>query len=330
MLAALTAAAAIAAPPLKVLPPARGIYHAAFAGFCADETCATSQRIRTFEAKAGKRIVWAYFSDNWFHGIHFPAARVRAVWATHRTIPFIRLMARSDWREGCADRRYSLARLLAGDFDEELRAYARAAAATRIPLMLEFGTEANGDWFPWSGRCNGGPARFRAAWRHVVGLFRAAGADNVTWVLHLDASDPRTIAAYYPGARWVDWVGLSAYGAQQPGDPWPSFDSVFAPAYRALARAAPGKPLALLEFGTIVEPGHDKAAWIRAALHAAASGRYPRLRAVSYWDSNWTNGNGVGPSRMRIDTSPAVLAAYRSGVAAREFVSRPAFSRRPG
>ena len=89
-------------------------------------------------------------------------------------------------------------------------------------------------------------------------------ADNVTWVLHLDASAGH-FAAYYPGARWVDWVGLSAYGAQEPGDPWTSFDSVFAPAYRELAAAAPGKPIALLEVGVIVEAGHDKAAWIRAA-----------------------------------------------------------------
>jgi hypothetical protein len=189
--------------------------------------------------------------------------------------------------------------------------------------MLEFGTEANGNWFPWSGPCNGGPGVFKQAWRHIVQLFRDEGATNVTWVLHLDASEPRTIAAYYPGPQWVDWVGLSAYGAQQPGDPWTSFHSVFAPAYAALARAAPGKPIALLEFGAAVERGHDKALWIRDAFKDLVSGRYPRLKAVSYWSSNWTNGGGVGPSLMRIDTSPSVLRAYRSAVATSTFVSVP-------
>jgi hypothetical protein len=150
---------------------------------------------------------------------------------------------------------------------------------------------------------------------------------NVTWVLHLDAS-AGSIAAYYPGAAYVDWVGLSAYGAQQPGDPWTEFEPVFAAGYRALAAAAPGKPIALLEFGTISEPGHDKAAWIAAALQAISSGRYPRLKAESYWHSNWTNG-GTGPSIMRIDSSPAALAAYRGAIGSSVFVSSPLFRRAP-
>jgi hypothetical protein len=244
---------------------------------------------------------------------------VRAIWSVHHTIPFIRMMARASWREGCADKTYALAKIVAGRFDPQLRAYARAAAASRIPLMIEFGTEANGNWFPWSGACNGGPAGFRAAYRHVVSIFRGEGAGNVTWVLHLDASEGG-FAAYYPGPRWVDWVGLSAYGAQVPGDPWTSFESVFAPAYRRLAAVAPGKPIALLEFGAIVEPGRDKAAWIAGALHAIASGRYPRLKAESYWNSNWAN-DGSGPSIMRIDSSPDVLAAYRAAIASPVFVA---------
>jgi hypothetical protein len=317
-----------------VLPPAHGIYHAAFPGFCPAEDCVSAVRIRAFERLAGKRIAWAYFSDNWFHGIHFPAAKVQAIWSVHHTIPFIRMMARANWKEGCADKTYALARIAAGRFDPDLRAYARAAAATGIPLMIEFGTEANGNWFPWSGICNGGadggPAHFRAAYIHIVDVFRQQGARNVTWVLHLDAQgEPAAawnrLAAYYPGAAYVDWVGLSAYGAQQPGDAWDSFASVFAPAYRALAAAVPAKPIALLEFGAVAEAGHDTAAWIAAALHDIASGRYPRLKAESYWSSNWTNGGG-GPSIMRIDSSPAVLAAYRAGIATATFVSKPVLS----
>jgi hypothetical protein len=51
-----------------------------------------------------------------------------------------------------------------------------------------------------------------------------------------------------------------------------------------------------------------------------ASGRYPRLKAESYWDSNWTNAGG-GPSIMRIDSSPQVLTAYRAGIRDSAFVS---------
>lgn len=310
---------------MKVLPPATGIYHAAYPDFCPTEDCVSQQRIRSFERLAGKRIAWAYFSDNWFHGIHFPAAKVRKIWSVHHTIPFIRMMARGNWSEGCTDKTYALVKILAGRYDAQLRAYAKAAAAAGIPLMIEFGTEANGDWFPWSGACNGGrrvgAERFRAAYRHIVTLFREEHAGNVTWVFHLDALSATNYADYYPGARYVDWVGLSAYGAQMPGDVSTPFRSVFDPAYRRLAAAAPGKPIALLEFGTI-EPG--KARWISNALHLIASGRYRRLKAESYWDSNWTN-PGTGPSIMRIDSSPQVLAAYRAGVHTRAFVSTVRF-----
>jgi hypothetical protein len=316
-------AASVSAPAVKVLPPAAGIYHAAYPDFCPTEDCVSQARIRSFERLAGKRIAWAYFSDNWFHGIHFPTAKVRAIWSVHHTIPFIRMMARASWYEGCTDKTYALAKILNGRYDAPLRTYARAAAATRIPLMIEFGTEANGDWFPWSGACNGGPLEFRNAYRHIVSLFRAAGAHNVTWVLHLDASGATSYVSYYPGARFVDWVGLSVYGAQVPGDASPSFRSVFEPAYRRLAAAAPGKPIAVLEFGTI---GPGKARWISDALHLMASGRYAQLEAESYWDSNWTN-PGAGPSIMRIDSSPDVLAAYRAGVRNPLFVSAPRFGR---
>lgn len=55
--------------PVHVLPPRHGIYHAAFPGFCADEACASAARIRAFEQKTGRRIVWAYFSDARARGV---------------------------------------------------------------------------------------------------------------------------------------------------------------------------------------------------------------------------------------------------------------------
>ena len=72
-----------------------------------------------------------------------------------------------------------------------------------------------------------------------------------------------------------------------------------------------GDPTAPVEFGTIEDGVHDKATWVAAALHDIAHGRYPRLKAVSYWDANWSY-DGKGPSIMGIDSSPATLAAYRS------------------
>lgn len=331
VLLAILVAAAAAAPSLgAIAPPREGILHGAFADFSPEEDVVTGARVRAFDELARKPIAWASFSDNWFDGIRFPAASVNAIWSVRRTIPLVRMMPRSTWREGRPDRRYTLSAIGSGAFDAQLRRYARAVRANRVPIIIDFAPEMNGNWFPWSGVTNGGgmvgPARYRTAYRRVVGIFRREGAKNVTWAFHVNAdSTPvaswNRMAAYYPGDDVVDWIGVSAYGAQDPSEDEPSFVSVMDPAYRELSAISSKKPLAVFEFGTVAVPGRSQAAWIRDALAAVAARRYPRIRAISYWHSNWTNDNG-SVSRMRIDSSPATLGAYRAGIAVPVFVTR--------
>ena len=338
-------AARAASRPVKLLPPTRGIYHAAFAAFGPTEDVVTPRHINDFTNRiSGKPLTWAYFSDNWFNGIHFPRRDVDVIRASG-VIPFIRIMSRSNW-EACSDRRYQLSKIIAGDFDPALRRYARAARDVPGPLMMEFGTEANGDWFPWSGYCNGGgkrdgygsprladgPERFRDAYRHLIDLFREEGATNVTWVFHMDAwSAPEQpwnrFAAYYPGDDYIDWLGLSVYGAQTPSDlrNWnPDFNEALNRGYREMSSVSSSKPIAVLEFGVVEHK--RKPEWIRNALATLSSGRYPRVKAISWWHSDWPNDDGSW-SRMKIDSSRASLAAYRNAVADPAFISTPVIAR---
>jgi len=62
-----------------------------------------------------------------------------------------------------------------------LRSYADAVIAFGHPVILSFGHEMNGTWYSW-GYGHPPPATFVAAWRHIVRIFRAAGAANVTWL----------------------------------------------------------------------------------------------------------------------------------------------------
>ena len=50
--------------------------------------------------------------------------------------------------------RFTLARIVRGDLDADLRAWADGARRFGSPLLAEFGTEVNGFWFPWNGRWN--------------------------------------------------------------------------------------------------------------------------------------------------------------------------------
>ncbi len=67
--------------------------------------------------------------------------------------------------------------------------------------------------------------------------------------------------------------------------------------------------------------GHDaKPEWIRRALADIAGGRYPRIKAIAWWHSDWNNYDGTW-SRMRLDSSREAVQAYREGISSPVFVS---------
>ena len=68
-----------------------------------------------------------------------------------------------------------MAAIAAGKYDGYLSSYAEAVKAYRHPVILSFGHEMNGSWYPW-GYQGTSPPTFVAAWRHIVKLFRALGA----------------------------------------------------------------------------------------------------------------------------------------------------------
>ncbi len=351
--AAPTADQPVAPGQVLLPPPDDRVYLAANPGFGPTEDRVSAARVRAFERLSGRRIAWAYFSNNWFDGIDFPAAKIDSIYRAGR-IPFVRLMARSSWRERAPDRRYTLQSIIDGRWDgrsrrsQGLRSWCRQAAALDRPLLAEFGTEVNGDWFPWSGRWNGagrkagygdpreadGPERFRDAYRHIITLCRKQGAGNVTWFFHPDAdSEPAHLwnraAAYYPGPAYIDWLGLSFYGSLS--NRWRT-EQLRAGLDRALPRLAKlakagQKPLALLEWGTREEARRprSKARWIRTAARDLRD-RYPKLDAIAWWHGAYEDaGEHVD---LRIDSSPHALEAYRRLVAGEGFATRPFFGER--
>jgi beta-mannanase len=177
------------------------------------------------------------------------------------------MMARSGFEENRADSVYRMQRIIDGDFDAALSEWFRQAARVPGPLLVEFGTEVNGEWFPWNGKWNGagettgygdsaypdGPERFRDAYRHIIDLSRQAGADNITWFFHLDALElPETawnrFELYYPGDAYIDWIGVSVYGPFHAEEEYEDFDRILRHVYNRI-RQMTRKPVAIAEFG---------------------------------------------------------------------------------
>jgi len=247
-------------------PEAGHIYHAANPDFGGTEDRVTVKSIRSFELLAEKEIVWAYFSNNWYRSIAFPSKAVETIHSLGKT-PFIRIMPRSDFHEGSRDPRYTLQKIIDGVFDKELIEWARKAKAVKFPLLVEFGCEANGDWFPWSGLLNGagkkngygdptladGPERYRDAYRHIIDIFRKNNVKNITWFFHVDAQSVpeeewNTIKAYYPGDTYIDWIGISVYGPQQKNGTFQTFSEIMNDVYPLITKMT-DRPIAILEMG---------------------------------------------------------------------------------
>ena len=249
----------------KLMEPEFGIYHSAFPDFGGTEDVVSMEKINNFETLAAKNIVWAYFSNNWSNNIQFPLTEVNTINTTGK-IPFIRIMPRTNFDEGGPDPNYTMQKIIDGNFDAELRQWAIDAKNTEIPLLVEFGTEVNGNWFPWNGQYNGaeetenygdtalfdGAERFRDAYRHIINICHANNATNITWFFHVDAySEPNTdwnkIENYYPGDEYIDWLGVSIYGPQENNEEYQEFSEIMNDIYPRLSSLS-DKPIAVLEF----------------------------------------------------------------------------------
>jgi beta-mannanase len=317
----------IAAASVKLAPPETGIYHSAHPDFGTRDDLVTAENVREFESLARKKIVWAYLSWNWYGGINFPSDSCRSLYG-EGVVPLVGIMPWSAPKQSAPEPVYTLDKILRGDFDGELSKCADDVRALGFPIMMEFGPEVNGSWFPWNGAWNGrdaddygeygepdGPERFRNAYRHIIEIFRKRGAEDVTWVFHIAAAgSPKekwnAESRYYPGDEWVDWIGASVYGRLGTEENVTSFGDIMKCLYNRMCALSASKPLALLELG--ISEGDGKAAWIASALNAVRSGRYPRIKAVSWWNKMFRPDGSR--STLEINSSNASLEAYREGV----------------
>jgi mannan endo-1,4-beta-mannosidase len=207
-----------------------------------------------------------------------------------------------------------LREIVDGSHDRYIRKSAEAVAAWGKPIFLRFAQEMNGDWYPW-GRDVGGntPRQFREAWHHIYWIFRNHGASNVRWVWspNADAGGGHPLAVYYPGDEFVDWVGIDGF-CWGGTIGWPSFTTIFGSTYDRIV-ALTSRPIMIAETGVGTEGG-DKAEWITSALTREAPA-FPHLRAVVWFNEVDAQAD------LRVDSSPAALAAFRGAIASPRYAA---------
>jgi len=198
----------------------------------------------------------------------------------------------------------TLASVAAGGSDAYLRAYADAVVAFGHPVILSFGHEMNGTWYSW-GDGHASPATFVAAWRHIVRVFRAAGAANVTWLWAVNSIEGASseLSQWWPGAAWVGWTGIDGYYAQATD----TFGSLFGSTIADI-RTFSSAPLLITE--TAVGTTTDRGGQIGALF---AGVRAERLAGVVWFDQ--AQHAGLYHQDWRLEDDPDARTAFTAAVA---------------
>ena len=275
---------------------------------------ATATDVRAAYGVTPASVMWF---DSWASGRPFPVEQARTLWR-HGIMPHY-TWEPWDTTLGPNDpAQIHLQDVIDGDWDAYIRARAQEFAAVRRPILVRWGHEFNGNWYPWGIANNGNdPSLYVRAYRHVHDLSVRAGARNVQWIwAYNNGSSPdapyNDPAAAYPGDDCVDWVGIDGYNwgfgpSWDPaGDHWTTFEQTFAAAYAKARAVAPRRPVTIGEFAS-TEDGGDKARWLQDMNALLRSGAYPELKLLTYFDVTkeepWSPGS-----------SPAALAAFTTWV----------------
>jgi mannan endo-1,4-beta-mannosidase len=220
--------------PVRIELPA---HPDSYLGAYADGVPGSYSPIESFAATAAQPNIALYYS-----GWNEPFKATFATQAAdHNAVPLIQI----------EPGRTSLAAIAAGNYDTYLKTFATAVAyfgaKTGHGVIIGFGHEPNGPWYPWGWR-HVNPAIWVAAWRHVVDVFRQQGADNVTWLWTVNIIATRSGVPspdpWWPGSSYVTWVGIDGY-YYKPS--W-TFASLFGPTIRAV-RARTLSPILISETG---------------------------------------------------------------------------------
>lgn len=264
--------------------------------------------VAKLEAQIGQRFASIMWFQDWSTG--FDAQRAHNA-ANAGYLPNVTW---EPWFFGDQDR-IRLKDIVAGRWDQYITQWGRDAAAFGKPVMVRWGHEFNGDWYPWSVAKNAqSPELYVEAYRRVHDLVRQAGATNLVWVWCPNADsvpaqgwNNPTLA--YPGDEYVDWIAVDGYDF----DGIDTFHSKFERIYRSLTKAF-NKPIYVGEMSS-GRKGADRAQWIED-MHQALVNDFPAIKGLVWFNINKERD-------WRLEESPESLAAAVKTFSQPFYHSRP-------
>lgn len=209
--------------------------------------------------------------------------------ADHGALPFVQINPGQ----------VTMAAVASGQEDSYIRYYADAARRFGKPIIIGFAAEPNGSWYRW-GSGHTRPSVWIAAWRHLIKVFRHQGARNVIWLWTVSSTNlaGAPIARWWPGADWVNWVGIDGYYYRRSD----SFATVFGKTVNEV-RKFTHDPILISETAVGPVSGPSKIADLFAGV------RKDHLLGLVWFDE--AQHRGLYHQDWRLKDSPRALAAFR-------------------
>jgi len=281
-------------------------------------TCSTTTVWNCFDGSAMTRI-----QD------HAPGARVMISWQP--------CLGACNPRVNSAENLpFKLSNIVRGDFDTYLHTWAQKATTWRQPFYLRFAFEMNGNWFPWGNVYDNTPTLYKQAWRHVWSIFHTEAINqgltrsnaHFVWSPNSPCTCTWTFPRLYPGDKYVDVIGISAYNwgsanVFQTWGHWQTMVQAYSSSMSAINTLTTSgvsrikKPVWVTETGS-APANLSKADWIKYG-YPAAYNKWPRIKAIIYFDALDPAGFDWRLTNPTINGAHPALKAYRALVHTTQF-----------
>ena len=210
----------------------------------------------------------------------------------------------------------TLAQAASGAYDDQFRQVGELLVAKGFAgAYLRIGWEFNGNWYPWAAYRD--PLAFKAAFRRIVGVFRAVPGQQfkIVWNPSV-AAGVASPDSLWPGDDVVDLVGIDFYNQSwrpQDTDPvvrWQGYrTAIYGLDWAASFAAAHNKRIVVPEWATGTRPDghgigddptfiHNMAAWMRQN----------NVLYHGYWDFTASDYDGT----MSAGKFPLTFEAYKA------------------
>jgi mannan endo-1,4-beta-mannosidase len=190
----------------------------------------------------------------------------------------------------------SLKAIAAGRYDRYLKKFGTELAQFGQRVVVSFAAEANGTWYSWA--CtHTSAAVYLAAWRHVHDVVDRYD-HQVIWMWDVNATYATaacTLQSRWPGAAYVNWVGVDGY-LRNPGD---TFDQILARTITEV-HSFSGEPVLIAETGVPDVPA--AVPWLKSIFTESAM--IPYVIGIVYFDY------ATAAHNYRLEHDPAALGVF--------------------